>query len=103
MVRKKFSKKETLAVAGGILVVLAILTFTIWHQTETISLGLKTSALEEDILQIKEDIQKTEARKAALLSLERVEKIAREELNLEAWKPEQVVYEGHPNHSQNDD
>ena len=103
MVRKKFSRKEVSAVAGGILVVLAILTFTIWHQTETISLGLKTSVLEEDILQLKDDIQKLGARKAALLSLERVERIAREELDLEAWKPEQVIYEGRPGNPQNHD
>ena len=93
MVRKKFSKKEILAVAGGILVILAVLTFIIWHQTETINLGFKTRDLEERILKLTEDIQKLEVRQAALRSLDRVEKIARERLNLEAAKSNQVIFD----------
>ena len=93
MVRKKLSKKEILAVAGGILVVLAVLTFIIWHQTETINLGFKTRDLEERILKLNEDIQKMKVRRDSLRSLDRVEKIAREKLNLEAAKPDQVIFD----------
>jgi len=93
MVRKKFSKKEILAGSGGILIVLAVLTFIIWHQTETINLGFKARDLEERILRLNGEIQKMKVRRDSLRSLDRVERIAREKLSLESAKPEQVIFD----------
>ena len=92
MVRKKFTKKQ---IALGILCmgfIIALLTFYIWHQAESIRLGYQTRELEEDIVSIKKDIEQLEAEKASLLSLERVEKIATHTLKMNPPKDEQIAY-----------
>ena len=93
MVRKKFSKKH---IAIGIfftLIVIFILNFYIWHQVESVRLGYKTGELEIRLLDLRKEVEKLEAKKASLLALERVEKIAREELKMIPPKEEQIVYE----------
>jgi cell division protein FtsL len=72
--------------------VIALLTFYIWHQAESIRLGYQTRELEEDIASIKEDIEQLEAEKAFLLSLERVEKIATQNLKMKPPEDEQIAY-----------
>lgn len=92
MVSKRFTKKK---IAIGILCmvfIIALLTFYIWHQAESIRLGYQTRELEEEIASIKKDIEQLEAKKASLLSLERVEKIATQKLNMSAPEDKQVVY-----------
>jgi cell division protein FtsL len=93
MVRKKYQKKEILLAAACLLLAVATLTFYIWHQAALISLGYQIGKLEADILRLEEDIMKLETHKASLLSLDRVDKIARDELNLVEPKEEQIIYE----------
>jgi cell division protein FtsL len=92
MVSKKLTKKQ---IAIGILCmvfVIALLTFYIWHQAESIRLGYQTRELEEEIATIKNDIEQLEAEKASLLSLERVEKIATQKLKLRPPEDKQIVH-----------
>ncbi|HUU38637.1 MAG TPA: hypothetical protein VMW46_10615 [Candidatus Desulfaltia sp.] len=93
MVRRKFEKKEIAAAVGCILLAIATLTFYIWHQAAIIQLGYQTSLLEENIVRLGEDIKRLETERAALLALDRVDRIAREELRLVEPKPEQIIYE----------
>jgi len=93
MIRKKYSKKETLiGIAAAVLVIL-ILTFFVWHQMESVRLGYEIGKLEEKVSSLKEQVKKLETKKSALLSLERVEKIAREKLRLAPATESQVIYD----------
>jgi cell division protein FtsL len=93
MVRKKLDRKEIAAAAGCILLAVATLTFYIWHQAAIIQIGYQTSRLEEKMAGLKKDIKMLETDKAALLAPDRVDRIAREELQLVEPKPEQIMYE----------
>ncbi|MDD8014760.1 MAG: cell division protein FtsL [Acidobacteriota bacterium] len=93
MVRKKMNAKLIVLGVGSICLLLVILTFYIWYQTEAIRLGLESGKLENKIQSLKEEIKQLEVRKAALLSLDRVEKTAREQLGFSEPRPDQVVYE----------
>lgn len=72
--------------------VIALLTFYIWHQAESIRLGYQTRKLEEEIASIKKDIEQLEAEKASLLSLERVERIATQTLKMRPPEDKQIAY-----------
>jgi cell division protein FtsL len=72
--------------------VIALLTFYIWHQAESIRLGYQTRELEDDIASIKKDIEQLEAEKASLLSLERVERIATQTLKMRPPEDKQIAY-----------
>jgi len=91
MVRKKFSKKQIILSISCTIILTFFLIFYIWHQAESISLGYETRKLEEEILSLKKEIEKLEVKKSSLLSLERVEKIAREELKLTSPEKEQII------------
>jgi len=93
MVKKKRPKVELLFIAISICFGLACLTFYIWYQTEIIRLGLEIRRAEETINKLETEIKSLEAVKASLLSLERVEKIARQTLNLAEPQPAQLIYE----------
>lgn len=93
MVRKKYTKKEIILVVFCIIIVISILTFYIWHQTESVRIGYEIGELEEKVLYLRKKVEKLETKKSTLLSLERVEKIAKEELNLVEPKEEQLVYD----------
>ncbi len=93
MVRKKYTKKEIILVVFCIIIVISILTFYIWHQMESVRIGYKIGELEEKVLNLRKEVEKLETKKSTLLSLERVEKIAKEELNLVEPKEEQLVYD----------
>ena len=73
--------------------VIALLTFYIWHQAESIRLGYQTRELEEDISNLKKEIEQLEAEKASLLSLERVEKIARKKLKMKPPEEQQIFHD----------
>ena len=91
MIRKKITKREILIGIVSTLVIIALLTFYIWHQAETIRLGYKTQELEEDIANLKKEIGQLEAEKASLLSLERVERIARKKLKMTPPEERQIL------------
>jgi cell division protein FtsL len=93
MIRKKITKKEILIGIASILFVITLLTFYIWHQAETIRLGYQMHELEEDIADLKKDIEQLEAEKASLLSLDRVEHIARKKLNMTPPEEQQILKE----------
>ena len=75
------------------IIVIFILTFYIWHQMESIRLGYEIGELEEKVLTLRSEVDELETEKSSLLSLDRVEKIAKEELNLIEPKKEQLVYD----------
>jgi len=90
MIRKKFGKKEIfLGLLIGTIVTL-VLTAYIWHQAESYRLGITTREMESEVQLLKREIQTLEVKKAQLLRLERVKKIAEEELNLTKVKKEQI-------------
>lgn len=93
MVHKKRTKKEIALGALASLIIVLILTFYLWHITENTRLGYAIGSCENELKALQEGVQKLEARKAALLSLERIEKIAREKLGLAEPRPDQVIYE----------
>lgn len=93
MVRKKISKKEVLIGIAWSTIVILILTFYIWNQIESIRLGYAIGDLEEKLENLKKDVEKLEAQKSALLSLDKVERIAIEKLKLQKPKKEQIIYD----------
>jgi cell division protein FtsL len=93
MVRKKYTWRQLVIGAGLIVLFLGNLTFYIWYQSESIRLGYKIHELEMNVEELKEEIKKLEAKKESLLSLERIDRIAREQLNLQEPRPEQIIFE----------
>ncbi len=93
MVRRRYNRREIALSAVCLLFAISTLTFYIWHQAALISLGYKMSQAEQEIRNLEEDIKKLETEKAALLSLERVERTARQELHLTDPKDDQIIYE----------
>lgn len=75
------------------IIVIFILTFYIWHQMESIRIGYEIGKLEEKVLTLRRQVDELQTEKSFLLSLDRVEKIAKEELNLVEPKKEQLVYD----------
>lgn len=75
------------------IIVIFILTFYIWHQMESIRIGYEIGKLEEKVLTLGRQVDELQTEKSFLLSLDRVEKIAKEELNLVEPKKEQLVYD----------
>ncbi len=94
MVRKKYGKKEVLLAAGGIVLAIGTLTFYIWQQSVLISLGYKAGEKEKVKAQLEEDIRRLDTEKASLLALDKVERIARDDLRLASPRPDQIIYEG---------
>ena len=92
MVSKKFTKKQIVLGILCMVFIIALMTFYIWHQAESIRLGYQTRELEEDIAAIQKEIEQLEAKKASLLSLERVEKIAIQTLKMRPPEDEQIAY-----------
>ncbi|MCX7974247.1 MAG: cell division protein FtsL [Candidatus Aminicenantes bacterium] len=93
MIKKKLSKTEILFVVLSLTVALSCLTFYVWYQTELIRLGLENQKAQETIKQLEEEIKSLEAQRSSLLSPERVEKIAREYLQLTEPNSNQLIYE----------
>lgn len=92
MVRKKLKKKDILIGVFFMLVAVAILSFYIWHQAQSFHIGIKTRELEAQVKDLKKEVAYLEAKKASLLTLERVEKIARQLLNLKEIEDERIIY-----------
>lgn len=94
MVNRKYNTKEIALGAAFLLLLLVVVTLYILYQTEAVQLGYRIAGLEDRVARMKEEIKKLETKKAGLLSLRRVEGIAREDLGLTDPKPGQVLYEG---------
>jgi Na+-transporting methylmalonyl-CoA/oxaloacetate decarboxylase gamma subunit len=94
MVTRRYGLKEIALGVGFVLLLLVILTFYIWYQTEAIQLGYRIGELEVRGARFKEDIKRLEAKRSELLSLRRIEGIARGDLGLVDPGPGQVIYEG---------
>ncbi len=80
-------------VIGCITFFITVLTFYIWHQVESVRLGYEIGMLEKKIVELRKEVEKLETEKSKLLSLEKVEKIAREELKMVEAKYYQIIYE----------
>lgn len=93
MVRRKYSKKEILLSIISVLTMVIILTFYIWYQTAYIRLGYQIRELESKLNHLEKEVEKLEVKKAFLLSLDRVEKIAKQKLDLKEPKEEQIVFD----------
>ena len=91
MVRKKFRKKEILLVIAFTIFVVSVLSFYIWHQMESVRIGYKISELKNKVKELSEEVEKLEAKKSQLLSPERVEKVAKEELKLAEPREDQII------------
>jgi cell division protein FtsL len=94
MVRKKITQKEILLGGGCVLLAIGTLTFYIWQQAVLISLGYKISDQEKAKARLEEDIRRLDTEKASLLAPDKVERIAREELQLSSPRQDQIIYEG---------
>jgi cell division protein FtsL len=94
MVRRRYAKKEILLAAGCVLLAIGTLTFYIWQQSVLINLGYESSKLEKVKARIEKDIRRLDTEKASLLALNKVERIAREELQLADPRQDQIIYEG---------
>ena len=73
--------------------VIFFLTFYIWHQAESVSIGYKTKDLENEIESLNDEIEQLEIQKADLLSLDRVEQMAKQELRMVLPSDEQIIFE----------
>jgi len=93
MITHKPSKKKLAVGISIALVIVFFLTFYIWHQAESVSIGYSTRDLESKIKTLNKEIKELEARKASLLSLEKVNQVAREELRMVPPKDGQVIYD----------
>ena len=92
MVRKKFSKKEIVIITVCAVFALLVLSFYVWHQTESVSLGYDSAELEQHVIQLEKEVEKLETVKSSLLTLDRVENIARDELKLTEPEQDQIMY-----------
>lgn len=73
--------------------IILILTFYVWHQMESVRIGYEEGELEDKVLNLRKEVERLESVKSSLLSLENVEKIAKEELKLVKPKEKQIVYD----------
>jgi cell division protein FtsL len=94
MVHRSYGLKEIALTSGFVLLLLVILTFYIWYQSEAIQLGYRIAELESRVARVRKDIKRLEAKRSELLSLRRIEGIARDNLGLVDPAPGQVLYEG---------
>jgi len=73
--------------------IILILTFYVWHQMESVRIGYEEGELEDKVLNLRKEVERLESLKSSLLSLENVEKIAKEELKMIKPKVKQIVYD----------
>lgn len=92
MVRKKLKNRTVMLGIFAVLAAALILTFYIWHQAESIHLGYSIGELEKHVLELEQEVEKLEAEKSRLLSLKRVEAIARRHLELDLPNKDQLVF-----------
>ena len=93
MVRRKIPRRRIILAVLVVGLTILILAFYLQHLTETARLGLVLRDLEARLTRLRDEVKTLEARKAALLSLAQVEKVARDDLKLVEPQPGQVIYE----------
>jgi len=93
MVRKKYTRNEIMLVVFCAIFIILILTFYVWHQMESVRIGYEEGELEDKVLNLRKEVERLESLKSSLLSLENVEKIAKEELKMVKPKVKQIVYD----------
>jgi cell division protein FtsL len=93
MVHKKFTRRQLVFTAGTTLAVVFILSFYLWQIAETVSLGYEANNAKNEKRALEKEVLRLQAEKAALLSLERVERTARTELGLSDPREDQIIYE----------
>jgi len=93
MVHKKFTCRQIVFTAGTALVVVFILAFYLWQVAETVRLGYEANEAENEKKALEKEVLRLQADRAALLSLERVERTAREKLGLTDPREDQIIYE----------
>jgi cell division protein FtsL len=93
MVRRQISARRIGAWTAAALLAIAVIMFYLWHLNENIRLGWENAKLETTRRSDIEEVERLQARKAALLAPERVERIAKTELKLGEPREEQVAYE----------
>ena len=91
MIRKKLGSRQVAGIVMLTVTVVVFFSLYIWHQTESIRIGYAIDDLEDRAADLKKQVEELEARKSHLLSLERVERIAREALGLTTARKDQVV------------
>lgn len=93
MVRRRWNPREVALIGAFVIVILSFLTFYVWYQTESVRLGLEIGRAEARIQSLEKDIEALKLRRAALLDLGRVERIARASLGLTDPKDEDIIHE----------
>jgi cell division protein FtsL len=93
MVRRQYSFRQIAAGTLLALLVVAVLTFYLWHLNENLRLGWDSAKLESERFTALQQVERLQARKAQLLAPDRVEKIAKSELKLGDPRPDQIIYE----------
>jgi hypothetical protein len=93
MVRRRLNAREILFIVGGSLVMLAVLTFYLWHITENVRLGYAIGSAEDELQRLQSDIRILEIRKAAHLAPGVVDRTAREKLGLTDPREDQIIVE----------
>ena len=93
MVRRKWRPLEIALGAAFLVAVVGFLTFYVWYQTESVKLGLDIRKTDARIRVLEKDIETLKLRKASLLDLRRVEKIARESLGLTDPPDGDLIYQ----------
>jgi cell division protein FtsL len=99
MVRKKLKKNTVIRAVVFTVVITLILTFYIWRQAESVKMGYSIKDLEEKVVRLQKEVETLKAEKTSLLSLDRVEKKAKQKLGLKEPDEKQLIYEdfGNPN------
>jgi cell division protein FtsL len=92
MVRRKWSAREIALGSAFLAVILSLLTFYIWYQTEAIRLGKTIERHKHEISFLREEIKKLEIRKAELLDPAVVDRIARDRLGLRDPSPDEIFH-----------
>ncbi|MFW6159620.1 MAG: cell division protein FtsL [Acidobacteriota bacterium] len=91
MVRKRFNRHQIILGFGLTILVVAFLSFYIWHLTESIRIGYEINRLHHRREELLKQVEKLETRKVSLLRLERIEKIATNKLHLKKAESAQII------------
>ena len=90
MVRKPHPPREIAVWIAIALLVVSVLFFYLWHINEKHRLGLQSATHETELKALRGEVARLETRKATLLALDRVERIARQSLGLVDPRPDQI-------------
>ncbi len=82
MIRRRWNLKGVALAAAFGAAAIAVLTFYVWYQTESVKLGLDVSRCDGKIRELEDSIEALKLRRAGLLDPGRVEGIARGKLGL---------------------